>query len=133
MKCLPQEALIIQAKLVLPLLLWYTKLGGYMLLRDSSTLACWCLDVCFHKEKEMAMSHRLEDLTTTVSDDPLPRREALRRLLGVVAGATLAAWLPEQALARPVAIPHAGRGTWSSTGGMNYTRAAHTATLLTKG
>ena len=79
------------------------------------------------------MSHRLEDLTTTVSDDPLPRREALRRLLGVVAGATLAAWLPEQALARPVAIPHAGRGTWSSTGGMNYTRAAHTATLLTKG
>jgi len=73
-----------------------------MLLRDSSTLAHWCLDVCFQEEKELMMTNWLEDLTHMVSDDTLPRREALRRMVGVVAGATLAAWLPEQALAKNI-------------------------------
>jgi len=71
--------------------LWYTEEGEHMLLCDSSTLACWCLDVCFQEEKEMMMANWLEDLTHMVSDDTLPRREALRRMVGVVAGATLAA------------------------------------------
>ncbi len=106
---------------------------SYEMPSDSSTFACWCLDVCFQEEKEMAMSHRLEDLTTTVSDDPLPRREALRRLLGVVAGATLAVWLPEQVLARPGLIPNAKSGTWSRAGTMHIGRQNHTAALLTNG
>src|SRR5258706_8025188 len=81
----------------------------------------------------MMMANWLEDLTHMGSDDQLPRREALRRMLGVVAGATLAAWLPEQVLARPVPIPHASSGTWSPTGSMSTGRWAHTATLLKNG
>src|SRR5258706_2694720 len=81
----------------------------------------------------MMMANWLEDLTHMGSDDTLPRREALRRTLGVVAVPTLGAWLPEQVLARPVLIPHARSGTWSLTGSMSTTRISHTATLLTKG
>ncbi|HJT59221.1 MAG TPA: kelch repeat-containing protein, partial [Ktedonobacteraceae bacterium] len=79
------------------------------------------------------MANWLEDLTKTVSDDKLTRRQVVRRMGGVVAGATLAAWLPEQVLARPVAIPHASRGTWSLTGSMSAAHEYHTATLLTNG
>ncbi len=45
------------------------------------------------------MANWLEDLTKTMADDKLTRRQVVRRILGVVAGATLATWLPEQALA----------------------------------
>ena len=79
------------------------------------------------------MANWLEDLTKTVSDNKLTRRQVVRRMGGVVAGAALAAWLPEQVLARPVAIPHASSGAWSLTGSMNTTREFHTATLLTNG
>src|SRR2546421_225381 len=81
----------------------------------------------------MTMAHWLEDLTTTVFDDPLPRREALRRLLGVVASTTLATWLPEQVLAKPGPIPLAHSGTWSLAGDMHTGRQDHTASLLTNG
>src|SRR5438270_12882980 len=81
----------------------------------------------------MTMANWLEDFTKTVSDDTLPRREALRRLLGVVAGATLAAWLPEQVLARPGLIPHAKSGTWSRAGTLHIGRQNHTGTLLNTG
>src|SRR5258706_8619335 len=81
----------------------------------------------------MMMANWLEDLTHMVSDDKLPRREALRRMVGVVAGATLAAWLPEQVLARPGPIPHAKSGTWSRAGTMHTGRQNHTAALLTNG
>src|SRR5258708_32543996 len=81
----------------------------------------------------MMMANWLEDLTHMGSDDQLPRREALRRMVGVVAGATLAAWLPEQVLARPGPIPHAKSGTWSRAGTMHTGRQNHTAALLTNG
>lgn len=48
------------------------------------------------------MANWLEDLTKTVSDDTLTRRQAVRRIVGVVAGTTLATWLPEQALAKNI-------------------------------
>lgn len=47
------------------------------------------------------MANWFEDLTKTVADDTLTRRQAVRRLVGIVAGSTLASWLPEQALAAP--------------------------------
>src|SRR5258706_13154736 len=53
-------------------------------------------------------------------------------MLGVVGGATLAASLPEQLLARPGPIPHAKSGTWSRAGTMHTGRQNHTA-LLTNG
>ncbi|HJT58101.1 MAG TPA: hypothetical protein VJ761_16470 [Ktedonobacteraceae bacterium] len=48
------------------------------------------------------MANWLEDLTKTIADDKLTRRQAVRRIVGVVAGATLATWLPEQALAQNI-------------------------------
>jgi hypothetical protein len=45
------------------------------------------------------MAHWFEDLTKTMADDKLPRRQAIRRIAGSVAGVALASWLPEQALA----------------------------------
>src|SRR5579872_1411129 len=39
------------------------------------------------------------DLTKTLADSTLPRRQAIRRISGVVAGAALASWLPGQAFA----------------------------------
>ncbi len=45
------------------------------------------------------MANWLEDLTKMVADDKLTRRQAVGRIAGVVAGATLATWLPEQAQA----------------------------------
>jgi hypothetical protein len=45
------------------------------------------------------MANWFEDLTKTIADEKLTRRQAVRRMVGVVAGATLATWLPEQALA----------------------------------
>jgi len=48
----------------------------------------------------MMMAHWLEDLTKTIADDKLPRRQAMRRIAGGVAGVALASWLPDQALAK---------------------------------
>jgi hypothetical protein len=48
------------------------------------------------------MAHWLEDLTKTIADDKLTRRQAVRRMVGALAGATLASWLPEQALAKHI-------------------------------
>ena len=48
------------------------------------------------------MANWFFNLTTMVFNDQLPRREALRRMVGVVAGTTLATWLPEQALAKNI-------------------------------
>ncbi len=79
------------------------------------------------------MANWFEDLTTRVSDDQLTRRQAVRRMVGVVAGATLAPWLPEQVLARPVPIAHASNGSWSVTSFMSTGRESHTATLLKNG
>jgi hypothetical protein len=46
------------------------------------------------------MANWFEDLTKTVADDRLSRRQAMRRIAGGVAGVALASWLPEQALAQ---------------------------------
>jgi hypothetical protein len=46
------------------------------------------------------MAHWFEDLTKTVADEKLPRRQALRRIAGSVTGMALASLLPAQALAR---------------------------------
>jgi hypothetical protein len=48
------------------------------------------------------MANWFEDLTKTVSDDKLTRRQAVGRIATVVAGATIAAWLPDQALAKHI-------------------------------
>ncbi len=60
------------------------------------------------------MAHWFENLTKTVADEKLSRRQAVGRIAGVVAGATLAAWLPEQVLAKDIRwkkmCPHGGCG-----------------------
>ena len=66
-------------------------MGELLLFEEINTIPQARLDVCFVYQKEMMMTNWLEDLTHMVSDDTLPRREALRRMVGVVAGATLAA------------------------------------------
>ncbi len=47
------------------------------------------------------MANWFEDLTKTMADENLPRRQAIRRIAGSVAGVGLATLLPAQALARP--------------------------------
>jgi len=46
------------------------------------------------------MVHWFEDLTKTMADDKLPRRQAMLRIAGTVAGMAVAALLPAQALAK---------------------------------
>lgn len=46
------------------------------------------------------MTHWLEDLTKTMADDKLPRRQAMRRIAGSVTGVALASLLPGQVLAK---------------------------------
>jgi hypothetical protein len=46
------------------------------------------------------MVHWFEDLTKTVADDKLPRRQAIRRIAGSVTGIALASLLPGQVWAR---------------------------------
>ncbi len=48
------------------------------------------------------MANWFEDLTKTVADEKLSRRQAVGRIAGVVAGGTIVAWLPEQALAKNI-------------------------------
>lgn len=57
---------------------------------------------CFVEEKEMTMAHWFEDLTKTMAHDKLSRRQVVGRIAGVVAGATIATWLPDQALAKHI-------------------------------
>ena len=45
------------------------------------------------------MSNWFENLTKTLADQALPRRQAIRRISGTVAGVVLAFWLPDQAFA----------------------------------
>jgi len=56
------------------------------------------------------------DLTKLLADSTLPRRQAIRRISGAVAGIALASWLPEQAFAASEQRHHCGYpGTCSST------------------
>ncbi len=48
------------------------------------------------------MANWLEDLTQTLADDKLPRRQAIRRIAGSVTGIALASWLPGQVLAQNI-------------------------------
>ena len=48
------------------------------------------------------MVNWFEDLTKTMADDKLPRRQAIRRIAGSVAGVALASWLPGQVLAKNI-------------------------------
>jgi hypothetical protein len=48
------------------------------------------------------MANWFEDLTKTMVNDNLTRRQAIGRIAGVVAGATIVTWLPDQALAKHV-------------------------------
>jgi hypothetical protein len=48
------------------------------------------------------MANWFDDLTKTLADDKLRRRQAIRRISGIVAGAALASWLPGQAFAASV-------------------------------
>jgi hypothetical protein len=48
------------------------------------------------------MANWFEDLTKTVADDKLPRRQAMRRMAGSVTGMALASWLPGQVLAKDI-------------------------------
>lgn len=45
------------------------------------------------------MANWFEDLTKTLADDKLRRRQAIRRISGIVVGAALASWLPGEAFA----------------------------------
>lgn len=45
------------------------------------------------------MPNWFEDLTKTLANDTLPRRQAIRRISGVAAGIVLAVWFPEQTFA----------------------------------
>ena len=47
------------------------------------------------------MTNWFEDLTKTAADERLPRRQAIRRIAGMVAGVALTSFLPAQALAAP--------------------------------
>jgi hypothetical protein len=47
----------------------------------------------------MAMTDWFEDLSTTLADGTLSRRQVVRRIAGTVAGVAFAFWFPEQALA----------------------------------
>ena len=46
------------------------------------------------------MTHWFEDLTKTVADERLPRRQAIRRIAGSMTGIALASWLPGHVLAK---------------------------------
>ncbi len=48
------------------------------------------------------MADWFEDFTKTIADDKLTRRQAVGSIAGVVAGATIAVWLPEQVLAKTI-------------------------------
>jgi len=50
--------------------------------------------------KEMTMANWFEDMTKTLADEKLSRRQTLRRIAGSTAGIALASWLPGQALAK---------------------------------
>lgn len=60
------------------------------------------------------MSNWFEDLTKTLADEALPRRQAIRRISGTVAGIVLASWLPEQASAASM-----GKHSCMQTGSCN--------------
>lgn len=45
------------------------------------------------------MANWFEDLTKTLADDKLRRRQAILRISGIVAGAALASWLPGEVFA----------------------------------
>ena len=45
------------------------------------------------------MANWFENITKTLADEALPRRQAIRRISGTVAGIVLSLWLPEQAFA----------------------------------
>src|SRR5258708_423327 len=81
--------------------LWYTFYRGNVTFK-SFTIPRACLDVCFVEEKEMTMANWLEDLTKTMANDKLSRRQAIGSIAGVVAGATIITWLPDQVLAKHV-------------------------------
>ena len=61
------------------------------------------------------MSNWFEDLTKTLAEDTLPRRQAIRRISGTVAGFVLASWLPEQAYAAGMG-KHSCKNTLSCSG-----------------
>lgn len=46
------------------------------------------------------MVNWFEDLSKTLGDDRLPRRQAMRRIAGSITGIALVSWLPGQALAK---------------------------------
>lgn len=48
------------------------------------------------------MANWFDDLTKTMADDKLSRRQAMVRIVGVAAGTAIAVWLPDQALAKHV-------------------------------
>src|SRR5712675_1876717 len=50
----------------------------------------------------MTMAYWFEDLTKTMADDRLSRRQAIRRVAGGVTGMALASWLPGQVLAKDI-------------------------------
>jgi hypothetical protein len=68
--------------------------------------------------KEMTMANWFEDITKTVADEKLSRRQTLRRIAGSVAGVTLATWLPGQVLAKSGSCgnPATCGGTFSPCG-----------------
>src|SRR5258708_37031773 len=47
----------------------------------------------------MTMANWFEDLSRTLADDTLSRRQVVRRIAGTVVGVAFAFWFPEQALA----------------------------------
>ena len=72
------------------------------------------------------MSNWFEDLTKTLANETLPRRQAIRRISGTVAGFVLASWLPGQAFASSNQNHHCGppvgscMGTFPSCGINKY-------------
>ncbi len=68
--------------------------------------------------KEMTMTNWFEDISKTMADEKLSRRQSLRRIAGSVAGVTLATWIPGQVLAKSGAChnPATCGGTFSPCG-----------------
>ncbi len=64
------------------------------------------------------MANWFEDLTKSIADDKLPRRQAMRRIVGTIAGLGLTSWIPKEVWAKdipkgkPVCLPsHPCNGT----------------------
>ncbi len=71
------------------------------------------------------MANWFDEITRTMADDKLSRRQALGRVAGSLAGVALASWIPGQALAKSTSAAKSGACHNPATCGGTFSPCGH--------